>query len=78
MEGLRLVGERTVGPGTVKRLEEKRRLTPCEVGLVLKILTTLQTTQGYIRRSSIESTRDSIWKEKNAAPHESAGDSKKF
>ena len=26
MEGLRLVGERTMGPGTVKRLEEKRRL----------------------------------------------------
>ena len=49
---------------------------PCEVGLVLKILTTLQTTQGYLRRSSIESTRDSIRKEKNAAPHESAGDSK--
>ena len=47
---------------------------PCEVGLVLKILTTLQTTQGYLRRSSIESTRDSIRKEKNAAPHES-GDS---
>ena len=72
VEGLRLVRERTVGPGTVKKKKvgrKEKNVTPCEAGLVLEILTSLPTTQGHLRTSPSESTRSSIRKERNAAPH---------